>query len=192
MMPMPRIVAVAFLCAASAAPALARSGAGLAAALANPAAARIGLPFQTNSDFGGGTGDVFRYTLNIQLAVPSALTSDRNLVVRTLLPGMYNERVHPDCRAGCGGVTQSFLFSPTAPIIIRVAPAQATFFLKTGSTCGRTRPQWTVPIHAGVDQLVTLGDPRKQIGAGVRHVAEKPDGGNDWGIRPNLVFVVPR
>jgi hypothetical protein len=259
----PRTLASALVVAALASPAAAQpSEADLAAQLANPVAALISVPFQNNLDFGGGRGDAFRYTLNIQPVVPISLTSDWNLILRTILPVAYNERVFSDYRFGLGDVTQSFFFSPSQPVngitwgvgpallyptgtdglgqrqwgagptgvalrqsgpwiygalvnhiwgmggapdgteavnttflqpfINYVTPSQTSFFLNTETTYDWSRRQWTVPINAGVNQLVTIGGQNVQVGAGIRYYAEKPDGGPDWGIRLNLVFVFPR
>lgn len=247
---------------ASACPALAQSDADLAAELANPVAALISVPFQNNLDFGGGNGDAFRYTLNIQPVVPLTLTPDWNLIIRTIVPVLYTERVYDDHRTGLGDITQSFFLSPSQPangitwglgpallypsgtngysqrqwgvgptgVLLRqsgpwifgalvnhiwglggapdgsepvnatflqpfinyVTPSQTTFFLNTESTYDWSRQQWTVPINAGVNQLVSIGGQRVQVGAGIRYYAEKPDGGPDWGIRLNLVFVFPK
>ncbi|MXP63574.1 transporter [Roseomonas sp. M0104] len=235
----------------------------LAKQLANPVASLISVPFQSNLDYGGGTGDAFRYTLNIQPVIPISLSSDWNLITRTILPFSHVERVYPDHRTGLGDVVQSFFLSPARPtesgitwgvgpaflyptatdglgqrqwgagptgVILRqagpwivgalanhiwslggtpdrsedvdatflqpfinyVTPSQTTYFLNTESTYDWSRREWTVPINLGVNQLVNLGGQRVQIGGGLRYIAASPDGGPDWGLRFNLVFVFPR
>lgn len=78
------------------------------------------------------------------------------------------------------------------PFVNYVTPSQTTFFLSTESTYDWSRRQWTVPINLGVNQLVTVGGQRMQVGGGFRYYAESPPGGPDWGIRLNLIFVFPR
>lgn len=235
----------------------------LAAKLANPVAALISVPFQSNFDFGGGQGRAFRYTLNVQPVVPFSLNQDWNLISRTILPLSYSERVFDDHRWGLGDVVQSFFFSPSRPashgitwgigpvallptgtndygqrqwgagptaVILRqdggwiygalanhlwslggtpdnrkpvdatflqpfvnyVFPTQTTLFLNTESTYDWSHRQWTVPINAGVNQLVSLGSQRVQLGGGVRYEADGPAGHSGWGFRLNVVFVFPR
>lgn len=78
------------------------------------------------------------------------------------------------------------------PFLNYVFPSQTTLFVNTETIYDWSRRQWTVPINAGVSQLVTIGGQPMQIGAGVRYFAEAPDGGPDWGLRLNLTFVFPR
>lgn len=43
------------------------------------------------------------------------------------------------------------------PFINDVTSSQTTFFLNTETTYDWSRQQWTVPINAGVNQLVSIG-----------------------------------
>jgi hypothetical protein len=52
--------------------------------------------------------------------------------------------------------------------------------------------QWTVPVMAGVTQLIKFGRLPVQIGLQLRYYAEKPDGGPDWGLRIPITFVFPK
>ena len=187
-----RIATVALLSAAPAVSALAQSDADLAAALANPVAALISVPFQNNLDFGGGTGDALRYTLNIQPVVPVTLTSDWNLIVRTILPVMYNERVYSDHRSGLGDVTQSFFFSPSQPvngITWGVGPAM----LYPTGTDGLGQRQW----GAGPTGVVLRQSGPWIFGALVNHIfglGGAPDGTeavNTTFLQPFVNYVTP-
>lgn len=234
----------------------------LAARLANPIAALISVPFQSNYDYGGGTGDAFRYSMNLQPVVPLSLGPNWNLILRTILPVQYSERVFADHRFGLGDVTQSFFFSPSRPVngitwgagpvmvyptgtqglgqrqwgggptavVLRqsgpwiygglvnhvwslggtpdgheainatflqpflsyVLPSQTTLYLNTESTYDWSRRQWTVPINAGINQLVEIGGQAMQVGGGLRYFAEGPSGSPDWGFRLNLTLVFPK
>ncbi len=103
--------------------------------MANPIAALISVPCQSNFDFGGGfDDDGYRYTLNIQPVVPISLSSDWNLISRTIVPIVYQEDlllpevsandVDPnDDQFGLGDTVQSFFFSPVgSPVIWGIGP----------------------------------------------------------------------
>lgn len=111
-------------------PADANSAQELAKQLSNPVASLISVPFQENLDFGIGTGsDGFKSTLNIQPVVPVQLGPKWNLIIRTILPLVYqNDVTGPGAdQSGTGDVTQSFFFSPAKPgangIIWGIGPA---------------------------------------------------------------------
>ena len=49
-----------------------------------------------------------------------------------------------------------------------------------------------MPINAGVNQLVTIGGQRVQLGGGLRYWAESPEfGPQDWGARLVVTFLFP-
>ena len=89
----------------------------LAKKLQNPIADLISVPFQNNWDFGIGPADAMRYTVNIQPVIPVSLTTEWNLIIRTIMPVIYAESPVPggDNKAGLGDITQSFFFSPKEP-----------------------------------------------------------------------------
>jgi hypothetical protein len=89
----------------------------LAKKLQNPIASLISVPMQHNWDFGIGPADAMRYTVNIQPVIPFSLTTDWNLITRTIMPVIYAESPIPggDNKAGLGDIVQSFFFSPKAP-----------------------------------------------------------------------------
>ena len=73
-----------------AAPADAQANAAeLAKKLQNPIADLISVPLQNNWDFGIGPADAMRYTVNIQPVIPVSLTTEWNLIIRTIMPVIY-------------------------------------------------------------------------------------------------------
>ena len=85
----------------------------LAKKLSNPVAALISVPFQSNFDFGMGTGSGWRYQLNFQPVIPIRLNSKWNLISRTILPVIHQHNVaNVGSQSGLGDITQSFFFSP--------------------------------------------------------------------------------
>jgi hypothetical protein len=100
----------------------------LAKQLTNPVASLISVPLQNNFDCCYGDELGFRYTLNIQPVVPVSLNKDWNLIVRTIVPIVYQEEAVAGAgdHFGLGDVTQSFFFSPKASrngLIWAVGPA---------------------------------------------------------------------
>ena len=97
----------------------------LAKKLQNPVAALISVPIQNNWDFGFGPAESMKYTVNIQPVVPIGISDDWNLIIRTIMPEIYQEALvnNPkapaslrESHAGLGDITQSFFLSPKAPV----------------------------------------------------------------------------
>jgi hypothetical protein len=86
----------------------------LAKKLANPISSMISLPFQHNYDCCFGPEDAFRYSMNFQPVVPFKLNENWTLVIRTIIPTIYQEAPVGvlDDEFGLGDTTQSFFFVP--------------------------------------------------------------------------------
>ncbi len=117
----------------------------LAKSLSNPVAALISVPFQLNYDSGyGPSGGGDRTTLNIQPVVPVSLSSDWNLISRTIVPIISQTDVgaRGTSDSGLGDIAQSIFFSPKAPTSSGwIWGAGPVLLLPTGST-PFTTSQW--------------------------------------------------
>lgn len=88
-----------------------------------------------------------------------------------------------------GDVSATFL----QPFLNYTTPEATSYFLNTESTYDWEAEEWSIPVNAGVNQLVTLGGQALQFGAGVRYWLDSPDAGPEgFGFRVNLVFLFPR
>ncbi|WP_376099923.1 transporter [Roseomonas sp. CCTCC AB2023176] len=85
-------------------------------------------------------------------------------------------------------VSQSFVQAAIA----YTTPQRTTYFVSTESTYNATAGQWTVPIQAGVNQLLRVGTQPIQLGGLVRYYAERPEGGSRWGFQLRLTLVFQR
>ena len=68
----------------------------LAKKLSNPVASLISVPFQYNFDYGYGSEDGSKNTLNIQPVIPTSISDDWNLITRVILPVVYQDDVFGD------------------------------------------------------------------------------------------------
>ncbi|MFG0285861.1 MAG: transporter [Phycisphaerales bacterium JB039] len=108
----------------------------LARKLQNPVSDLISVPLQWNLDLNQGPDDAgYRATLNIQPVIPISLDQEWNLITRTIVPVIYQERVSGDgSDFGLGDTVASQFFSPKAPgpggIIWGVGPVE---LLPTGT-----------------------------------------------------------
>jgi hypothetical protein len=91
-----------------------QSEADLAKKLSNPISSLISVPFQSNIDCCIGDSDALKYTLNVQPVVPIRVTKDWNMIMRTIMPVIYEGETQPGAgdHFGLGDFTQSFFFSP--------------------------------------------------------------------------------
>ena len=89
----------------------------LAKKLSNPVASLISVPIQNNFDFGAGpAGDGFQYKVNLQPVIPISLSEDWNLISRTILPVVYQEKIFGNTsQSGLSDILQSLFFSPKEP-----------------------------------------------------------------------------
>jgi hypothetical protein len=90
----------------------------LAMKLQNPVASLISVPFQNNWDFGIGTTHAMEYKVNVQPVIPISISTDWNLITRTILPIFHAESPVPGGSnvSGMGDIVQSFFFSPKKPV----------------------------------------------------------------------------
>ena len=94
------------------------SAADIAQKLNNPVSSLISVPLQNNFDFGGGPRDEgFQYRLNVQPVVPFALGDSWNLITRTIVPFITQEKRTglDSSETGLGDTTLSLFFSPKKP-----------------------------------------------------------------------------
>ena len=91
----------------------------LARKLANPVASLISVPLQYNYDENIGLDDKgSKSVLNVQPVIPLSLSQDWNLIIRTIVPLIDQQDVSArgESESGMGDITQSFFFSPKAPV----------------------------------------------------------------------------
>lgn len=144
------------------------SEAALAQKLANPVSSLISVPLQNNYDCCYGPSDAFRYTLNVQPVIPISISQDWNVILRTIVPIVYQEEPAPGLGSefGFSDVTQSFFFSP------KISPG--------GITWG-VGPALLYPL--GGDELGA-----KKWGAGPTAVVLKQSGPVTFGVLANHIW----
>jgi len=88
--------------------------------LQNPVANLISVPLQYNADFGIGSNNATKSTLNIQPVIPITLNANWNLITRTILPVIYQDSIANgiSSRFGLGDTVQSFFLSPAQSSVI--------------------------------------------------------------------------
>lgn len=79
------------------------------------------------------------------------------------------------------------------PFLTYVTKTKTTFSINTESTYDWKNKQWSVPINAGVSQLVKVGDQLVNIGVLARYWANGPDSGpHGWGARVVVTLLFPK
>jgi hypothetical protein len=118
----------------------------LAKKLSNPVASMISVPFQGNMDFQEGLTDSGnKMTLKVQPVIPIGITENFNLIVRTIVPVIWQTDLlgNNTSQFGLGDTTQSFFFSPKKPtsggIIWGIGPV---FYYPTGTNQYTTAKKW--------------------------------------------------
>jgi hypothetical protein len=84
----------------------------------NPIAAMYSLPMQLNYDSNiGPARQGSKWYMNVQPVIPVSISTDWNMISRTIVPLVSQENVAPAVgtkQTGIGDITQSFFFSPKA------------------------------------------------------------------------------
>lgn len=118
----------------------------LAKKLSNPIANLISVPFQYNIDFAEGLTDSGqKMTMNIQPVIPVGITEGTNVIIRTIVPVIWQTNLlgNNTSQFGLGDTTQSFFFSPKKPtaggIIWGIGPV---FYYPTGTNKYTTAKKW--------------------------------------------------
>ncbi len=119
-------------------------GAELAAKLQNPVADLISVPFQFNFDTGFGPKDGDKLTLNIQPVIPVSINEDWNVIIRTIMPVVHLASIADgiSSETGLGDITQSFFFSPTAPVNGWIVGFGPVFLWPTATDEGLGGEKW--------------------------------------------------
>ncbi len=143
----------------------------LAKKLSNPISSLISVPFQNNTDYGIGSANGTRNTLNFQPVVPVGITENLNLITRMVLPivTQYNITGVGEKESGLSDAVVSAFLSPKNA--------------KNGFTWG-AGPVFLVPT--GTDDFLTT----KKFGIGPTAIALKQVNGWTMGALINQIWSV--
>jgi len=143
----------------------------LADKLSNPVASMISVPFQNNTDWGIGTYNGSKNTLNFQPVIQVKLSSNLNLITRYIIPIVDQRDVTGANKHefGLSDLTVSAWVSPSHP--------------KNGLIWG-AGPALLIPIATN-DHLGT-----KKFGVGPTALVLKQGGGNTIGFLANQIWSV--
>jgi hypothetical protein len=91
------------------------SAADLEKKIQNPIASLISVPLQNNTDFGIGSWNGTRNTLNIQPVIPFSLGENLNLISRTIIPIVSQPTGPGESESGLGDISLSLFLTPSKP-----------------------------------------------------------------------------
>jgi hypothetical protein len=110
------VIAMAGSAAAEEAPAPEHDLTSLAKTSQNPVGNLLSFPFQFNFNNGGGYGDETMFLLNFQPVLPFAISSEWNVISRTIVPFYNFPGGSPADRiTGVGDIQQAFYLTPGNP-----------------------------------------------------------------------------
>jgi hypothetical protein len=120
----------------------------LAMKLQNPVASLISVPFQNNWDFGIGTTHAMEYKVNVQPVIPISISTNWNLITRTILPIFHVESpvAGGSNVSGMGDIVQSFFFSPKKLVGGWIMSAGPVFLYPTATDNALGGQKWTVVL----------------------------------------------
>jgi hypothetical protein len=78
------------------------------------------------------------------------------------------------------------------PFLNYTTKSGTTYLFSTESTYDWTQEQWTVPLIAGVSQIVKIGKLPVSLGVYGKYYVEAPDAAPDWGVRFQMTFLFPK
>lgn len=78
------------------------------------------------------------------------------------------------------------------PFVSYITDTKTTFTASPELTYDWVSDQWIAPVNLIVSQLLKIGDHPVSIALGGRYYFDGPDGGPEWGIRLNIVFLFPK
>lgn len=108
------LIGIVFFCSATAQDKPGASAQELADKLSNPVANMISVPIQNNLDYGIGTYNGSKYTINVQPVIPIQLNANINLITRYIIPIIDQRDISGDNTSefGLSDATVSAWFSP--------------------------------------------------------------------------------
>jgi len=171
------------------------SQAELAQDLTNPVADLLTIPIQMNYDQNiGPADDGWKLQTNIQPVVPFDLSSDWNLITRTIMPVIWQDEVVPGAGSqfGLGDITVSLFASPKKPtngVIWGVGPI---LYLRTATDQLLGAQKW----GAGPSAIALTMRGRWTLGALANHVwsfagNDDRDDLNNTFVQPFLAYTTP-
>jgi hypothetical protein len=67
-----------------------------------------------------------------------------------------------------------------------------SFGIDSEATYNWAASQWTVPINAGITQLLKFGKQPVSVQLAYRYYAQRPSDGPDWGLRFSVTCLFPK